>query len=68
MGNHEKRKHITIAFYEKTEEQKKRYISYMRNSIRKGQDKILQSMSSVVEKHLKKYHADFYVHMMCLLI
>ncbi|MBM7715316.1 hypothetical protein JOC94_002303 [Bacillus thermophilus] len=56
------RKQIAIAYYEKTDEQKRRYISYMRNKIRKGDDAILQSMMELVERHLKKYHADFYVH------
>ena len=56
------RENIATTFYEKTEEQKKRYISHMRNRIRKGSDVILQSMMELVERHVERYHADFYVH------
>lgn len=56
------RKHITMAYYEKTEEQKNRYISYIRNRIRKGSDTILKSMMELVERHVERYHADFYIH------
>ncbi|WP_423337729.1 hypothetical protein [Neobacillus sp. 19] len=35
----------------------------MRNKIRKGNDAILRSMMGVVERHVKQYHVDFYVHM-----
>ena len=56
------RKHITMAYYEKTDEQKKRYISHIRNKIRKGSDTILKSMMELVERHVEKYHADFYIH------
>ena len=55
-------KKLAITYYEKTEEQKKRYISQMRNRIRKGRDTILQSMMELVEQNVERFHADFYVH------
>lgn len=56
------KKTMSVAFYEKNDLQKKRILNYRRKKILNGNDKLLLSMMMVVEKNLKDYFSDFYIH------
>lgn len=56
------RKNIQIAYYEKTDEQKKRMLYYRKSKILKGDNNLLKKMVQIVESNVKKYKSDFYIH------
>lgn len=51
-----------MNYYDKTEEQKKRTLQYRKRKILNGDNELLKTMLSIVEKNLKNYHADFFIH------
>lgn len=56
------RKDIRIAYYEKTDKQKKTCLAYRKRKILKGDNGLLKNMLSIAEENLVKYKSDFYVH------
>lgn len=55
-------KNQVSAFYEKNDKQQKLFIAYRKRLIERGQDPLLLAMNHIVEKLVKHYLADFYVH------
>jgi hypothetical protein len=56
------RKDIRIAYYEKTEVQKKRCLYYRKRKILKSDNELLKTMVKIVEQDVITYHSDFYIH------
>lgn len=56
------RKDIRVAYYEKTDEQKKRVLYYRKRKILNGDNEILKKMVEIVEQDVQEYHSDFYIH------
>lgn len=56
------KKDIRIAYYEKTDEQKKRTLYYRKRQILKGDNELLKNMVRIVDQNVVKYHSDFYIH------
>lgn len=55
-------KNQVTAFYNKTDKQQKLFIAYRKRLIERGKDELLKAMNHIVEKSVKHYLADFYVH------
>lgn len=56
------KKSLVTRYYERSEKVQKRYISYVSTSVRNAEGTLENTMSTIVERVLKGYHNDFYLH------
>lgn len=55
-------KDMRVEFYDKTEDKRKRVLNYRKKRIEESDDLLLKAMHEIVEKRVKLYQADFYIH------